>query len=179
MLRVVIDTSTLVSFALTAGDITRQIIRAWRAEEFTLLTTPATRDELRRVLLKPRIQARSQSSLTWLSAAVDQFSTHVPGHLTVAGVCRDPKDDIFLACAAEGQADYLVSSDRDLLVIRQYQGICIVNPGEFLMALQLTRLTATQIRRAFSEGTLRASLESLCLDAALRRKVDEVLSKPR
>jgi len=46
MLRVVIDTSTLVSFALTAGDITRQIIGAWRAEEFTLLTTPATRDEL-------------------------------------------------------------------------------------------------------------------------------------
>ena len=31
MLRVVIDTSTLVSFALTSGEITSQIIRAWQA----------------------------------------------------------------------------------------------------------------------------------------------------
>jgi putative PIN family toxin of toxin-antitoxin system len=176
MLRVVIDTSTLVSFALTAGDITRQIIGAWRAEEFTLLTTPATRDELRRVLMKPKILARSQSALNWLSAAIDQFSTHLPGDLTVSGVCRDPKDDIFLACAAEGMAHYLISSDRDLLVIDKYQGTCIVNPGEFLIALRLTRLTVPQIKRAYSEETLRTTLASLCLDASLRRKVEEALS---
>lgn len=101
MLHIVIDTSTLVSFALTAGDITRQIIDAWRREEFTVLTTPDTRAELRRVLQKPQIVARSRQSLTWLADDIDRLSLHVPGTLAVKA-CRDPNDDQFLACAVEG-----------------------------------------------------------------------------
>lgn len=177
MLRVVIDTSTLVSFALTAGDITRQIITAWRSDEFTLMTTPATRHELRRVLGKPQINARSQSSLSWIADAIDQFFLHVPGDLSLPGVSRDPKDDMFIACAVEGHAEYLVSSDRDLLVLREYEGICILNPGEFLIVLQLARLSPADMRIAFSRDTLLYIDISLCMGASLREKVAEALGK--
>jgi putative PIN family toxin of toxin-antitoxin system len=171
MLRVVIDTSTLVSFVLTAGDMTRQIILAWRAGEFTLITSPETRQELRRVLQKPPIVARAQAPSGWLADEVERFSAHVPGSLKVTGACRDPKDDMFLACALEGQAAYLVSSDRDLLVLRRYDGVCVLNPGEFLIALQLRRLAPEEIKQRYSQPALRAVLDSLCLDAEARQKV--------
>lgn len=59
------------------------------------------------------------------------------GALVLTGVCRDPKDDKFLACAIEGEADYLVSGDQDLLAIGSYQGIQIVKPAQFLNILQV------------------------------------------
>jgi uncharacterized protein len=47
-------------------------------------------------------------------------------------VTRDPKDDKFLATAMAGEADYLVSEDRDLLDLGEHQGIKIVDVATFL-----------------------------------------------
>jgi len=46
-------------------------------------------------------------------------------------ICRDPKDNKFLALAADGQADYLVSGDRDLRDLSNFNGIPILTPREF------------------------------------------------
>ena len=51
------------------------------------------------------------------------------------GVCRDPKDAIFIACAVEGEADYIVSWDKDLLDLGEYQGIKIVRAEAFVTIL--------------------------------------------
>lgn len=55
-----------------------------------------------------------------------------PGQLQLPGVTRDPKDDAVVACAKEGQADYIVSGDQDLLVLDSYEGIQIVTPQQFV-----------------------------------------------
>ena len=49
--------------------------------------------------------------------------------------CRDPKDDKFLAIAAAGEADLIVSGDQDLLALHSYAGIPIVPPVDFLRML--------------------------------------------
>ncbi|MBS0643747.1 MAG: hypothetical protein JSS43_28120 [Proteobacteria bacterium] len=47
--------------------------------------------------------------------------------------CRDPKDDKYLALAAEGGADGMVSSDiRHLLSMHPWRGISILSPADFL-----------------------------------------------
>jgi putative PIN family toxin of toxin-antitoxin system len=46
--------------------------------------------------------------------------------------CRDPRDNQFLALALVAEADVLVSSDEDLLVLHPWRGIPIVRPAEFL-----------------------------------------------
>ncbi len=46
-------------------------------------------------------------------------------------VCRDPADDKFIECALWGQADYIVTQDKDLLDLEEHQGIKIVTPQEF------------------------------------------------
>ena len=50
-------------------------------------------------------------------------------------VCRDPKDNKFLALAAESEAEVLVSSDEDLLVLDPWQDVRVVRPADFLNLL--------------------------------------------
>jgi len=49
----------------------------------------------------------------------------------VEKVCRDPFDDYILAAAVTGKATYLVTADKDLLVLKEYKGIKIVTPTAF------------------------------------------------
>jgi putative PIN family toxin of toxin-antitoxin system len=171
MLRVVLDTSTLISFVLTTGNITRQIIAAWRDEQFNLIISPQTKAELESVLARPRVQALAKVPIRRLAQEVDRFSWHVPGSISLPGTCRDPKDDKFIACAVEGKTHYLVSSDKDLLVLRQHADICILNPGEFLTALQLANLTIPEIQARYQQQTLRAIAMDLCLEPDSKAKV--------
>jgi putative PIN family toxin of toxin-antitoxin system len=56
---------------------------------------------------------------------------HVEG--TVRGVCMDPKDDMVLESAMVAGATHIVSGDRrHLLPLREFQGIAIVSPAEFM-----------------------------------------------
>jgi len=48
----------------------------------------------------------------------------------VEKVCRDPDDDNILAAALAGKADYIVTTDKDLLVLRKYKGIQIITPTD-------------------------------------------------
>ena len=50
--------------------------------------------------------------------------------------CRDPKDNQFLALALAAEADALVSSDEDLLVLHPWRGIAIVTPAKFVATEQ-------------------------------------------
>ena len=51
---------------------------------------------------------------------------------TLRGVSRDPKDDHVLELCEIAQADYLISGDQDLLVLRRHKQTRIVSPREFL-----------------------------------------------
>jgi uncharacterized protein len=50
---------------------------------------------------------------------------------TIEKVCRDPFDDYVLAAAIEGKAKYLVTEDKDLLVLKNYKGIEIMTMISF------------------------------------------------
>ena len=51
--------------------------------------------------------------------------------------CRDPKDDKILELALNGQAQYIVSGDKDLLVLNPFRDVKIVTVEEFLRAVQI------------------------------------------
>jgi putative PIN family toxin of toxin-antitoxin system len=54
----------------------------------------------------------------------------VTGALT--GICRDPKDDFILECARIGNADLIVTGDKDLLSLGSHERIAIVTPRQYL-----------------------------------------------
>ena len=52
--------------------------------------------------------------------------------VTLVDICRDPDDNLLLALALDGGADYIVSGDKDLLDMVSFREIPIVKPAEFL-----------------------------------------------
>jgi putative PIN family toxin of toxin-antitoxin system len=154
----------------------RRVVAHWRAGTFTLLSSPATRAELAGVLARPAIRELAAVPLDELVCGLERFSVHVPGILFFPGACRDPKDDKFLACAVEGWAHYLVSSDRDLTDMRRYRDVTIVNPGQFLLALELYPMEAAAIAARFGRDVLEDILASVSLDPETAARVAEAVA---
>ena len=46
-------------------------------------------------------------------------------------ICRDPKDNKFLELAVSGEADFIISGDRDLLVLNPFRNIEIITANDF------------------------------------------------
>jgi predicted nucleic acid-binding protein len=61
-------------------------------------------------------------------------SVMVPG-TTPIRASRDWKDVKFLAAGLEGEAEYVVTGDKDLLAFETYQKLRIVTPAVFLRIL--------------------------------------------
>jgi len=175
MLRVVIDTSSLVSYMLTRGEMMRRVMVHWRVGAFTVLSSPATRAELAAVLARPEIRELSAAPLDELVDGLERFTEHVPGRLNLSGACRDAKDDKFLACAVEGKAHYIVSSDRDLLEMRHYQNVAIVNPGQFLLVLELHSMDAKAMAARFGRDILQGIQDNVPLAPETARRVQEAI----
>ena len=51
--------------------------------------------------------------------------------VTHVEVCRDPDDDKFISCAMDSKAVYIVSGDKDLLMIGSYEGVEIITAAQF------------------------------------------------
>lgn len=120
----------------------RRIIDAWLDRRFTLVTSLYLVEELAHMLAYPHIAQRvrlDQSQVDVLLAALLSEAEIVPGDLQLRGVTRDPKDDPVVACAMEGEADYLVSGDEDLLVLGAHEDTVVVTPRRFLEILQRDR----------------------------------------
>lgn len=60
------------------------------------------------------------------------FTTLTPGKGRIKAVQEGPSDNIYLDCALEGSADYIVSGDRHLLDLETFRKIPIVSPAAFL-----------------------------------------------
>jgi putative PIN family toxin of toxin-antitoxin system len=134
-IRAVLDTNVLVSGLLSDHGPPRQLVDAWLDGRYVLVTSLYQVEELNHVLAYPRIADRlrlADAEVDLLLAALLSQGEVVAGVLQLPGVTRDPKDDPLVACAVEGRADYLVSGDRDLLDLGEYEGIQIVTPRDFL-----------------------------------------------
>ena len=137
-MRVVLDTNVVVSAVLIRRGNERRILDAWRAAAFDLVISRPLLEELGRVLSYPRIrEARwmTGSEIVSLLEILATDSVVVEGSLAVRA-SRDPADDMFLEAAVEGEADYLMSGDRDLLAIETYRNVRIERPAEFLAVLR-------------------------------------------
>ncbi len=138
-MRAVVDTNVLVSALLVPGSKPYDVVRAWDAGLFDLVTSEALTAELHRALNRPRITRRISNAprtVDLLPAAIDQRAIKVEPAGSIS-VSRDPDDDRVLEAAVAGGAEYVVSGDADLLAVGQYGSIPIVPPGRFLAALIL------------------------------------------
>lgn len=135
-LRVVIDTNVLVSglFGIKNSP-SSQILQAILAQKIILVTTPPILDEVGEVISRKRIAKLTKMNEEEQKKFIEELikrSDVTAGKQLSKIVGRDVKDNKFLACACEARADYLITGDDDLLVLKEYEGIKIVKPREFV-----------------------------------------------
>jgi len=131
-LKVVLDTNILFSATGWRGN-PYQCVERVRDGTVDAVTCPELMEELAEKLeLKLGFTAEQAAE-----ALADYLSfievVSIPGKLQA--VPRDPEDNAVLECAIEGNAQYIVSGDTDLLVLKQFRGIQIVRASQFLTLL--------------------------------------------
>jgi len=129
--RVVLDTNVLVSSLLFTGELSK-IVDLWQKGELVPLISRETFQELRAVLAYPKFSLTPDEIQSIIETEILPYFEVVEVREKVRGVCRDPGDDKFIACALSGSAHFIVSGDKDLTDLKRYQTVRIIKASEFL-----------------------------------------------
>ena len=140
-MRVLLDANILISFLLiphTHSPIYQVVTAGLRGELIILLPGPLLEELAKKAHKKKYLADRiTLQELKKLVRLVSDNSETIPViKEEIPAVTRDPKDDYLLAYALVGGADYLVTGDDDLLVLKQVDKVKIVTPREFVAILR-------------------------------------------
>ena len=130
--RVVLDTNVLISAVLRLDGPPRTVVDAVRSANGVLLFSDETFEELRSRFHRPKFDRYVGREVRAVYLA--QLEA-VSEWVSIAGAklgCRDPDDDKLLETALMGEADCLVTGDRDLLEMSPFNDIPILTPADFL-----------------------------------------------
>ena len=129
-MKAVLDTNVFISSFF--GGNPRKIVELWKKGELTLCLTAAIVDEYVAVLRRLGLEGEPEFGelLEFLARGHNiLFAAETP-KIKVVG--SDPADDKFIECAVELKAEVIITGDKALRDIRDYMGIRILNPAEFL-----------------------------------------------
>lgn len=135
-LRVVLDTNVLLSGIAFPGSIPGKIMSAWRLGSLEVVLSDFILNELRRVL--PRLSHRHgltsaeiDDLLDILSIQAEVLEPHVPDEELLRDVNDLPVLGTLLAAVQVGSVNYLITGDKDLLVLGDRYPV--ISPADFWM----------------------------------------------
>jgi uncharacterized protein len=135
MTKVVLDANVFVSAVLKTSSNPGRVVDLVRTGRIKLLVSADILAELKTTLAYPHLKKLHRKSPQWINAFILELMEKAevtPGGLAVDTIKDDPSDNIYLACAVEGAADFIVSGDHHLTDLKTFQGIRIVNPATFV-----------------------------------------------
>lgn len=130
MLRIVLDTNVLVSAIIRNGK-PRKLLQMGIDGKYAILMSKATLDELSEVIQRPKFKMTSGDIVRIVSALVETCkNVRVTSNFEV--IKNDPDDNVIINTAHDGNADYIVSGDKDIMDIKNFKKIKIVSVNEML-----------------------------------------------
>lgn len=136
MLRITIDTNIFVSNLLSKAGTAASVLEYWRQRKFILVLSPAIINEIQKVLADRKLSVKygiNPEEISQLMLLLERDALIVPGELDVkVALIEDPDGEMFLACAVEGQVDYIVSGDHHLLNLGSFKDIPILSLRQFI-----------------------------------------------
>jgi putative PIN family toxin of toxin-antitoxin system len=134
MIRAVLDSNVLISSFFWSG-VPRHIVDLAIAQHFEAIISPDIILEIESVLYED-FSNIPYSRIEEIIRDILSYSRLIPSEkISVKGL-RDAADAKIIACAIAGKADYIVTGDKDLVVLREYKGIRIVIPKTFFEILK-------------------------------------------
>lgn len=132
MHKVVLDANVFVSFLISHQPPISTILDLWARGELVICYSTEILDELEAALKYPKIRKLvSNSETESLINAVKVLGILIIPTKTVE-ICRDKKDNKYLEVCLESASKFLISGDKDLLTLGEFEGTKIVSPLEYL-----------------------------------------------
>jgi putative PIN family toxin of toxin-antitoxin system len=128
-MRIVLDTNVFISGIFFTGP-PYQILKAWRDGRVRLLVSPSILDEYQRIGAELGLKFRDVDLKPFLDLLTVQAEIVLAPTLPPV-IHDDPSDDKFLEVAVAGKASHIISGDKHLLKLSEFQGIQIIKPRDF------------------------------------------------
>ena len=138
MLKVVADTSTIISGLLWKGNESKLLQEA-EEENIRLFISKEILEEIEQVINYDQLQkyiAESELTKEQLLEKVNSLCHIVFGEKLNIDICRDKRDNKIIECAVHAKADFIVSGDKDILSLKEYEKIKIISTNEILKILK-------------------------------------------
>ena len=135
-LTVLFDCNSWISFSMTNSQL-RQIEKLFLLSNIQILSCQGLLEEFERVVKKPKLEKYLILERVEIARFVLQESLlplEIPANFPQ--ISRDPKDDYMLHFAAKYALDYIVTGDKDLLVLEKYGLTQIITFNEFMSILE-------------------------------------------
>ncbi len=140
-MRVLVDANLFIAYLLKprADSFISLLLAAVVSGQITLLMPEALLSEIEQTITrKPNLISiigveRLHRFLTLLQSLCEEIPLI---REPIPPITRDPKDDYLIAYAVVGQADYLVSGDKDLLELQTAVPVTILNSAQFRQLLR-------------------------------------------
>ena len=133
MIRAVLDTNVFISALFWRG-APYQIVREEISGAFIFLTSEEIIEEIKEGLLK-KFKLPVTDTLAFLEI-ITLNSEIIEPNIRLNVIKADPSDNKIVECAIVGNANYIVTGDKHLLVLKEYNKIKIVTPREFIKIIE-------------------------------------------
>jgi putative PIN family toxin of toxin-antitoxin system len=130
-LKVVIDTNVVIS-ALLFGGGSGKLVASWQRGIIKPAASKKIIDKYLRVLTYPKFKLSEEEINYLLYQEIIPYFDIIDAQPGPRIVKKDPEDDKFIRCALAAGAEYIISGDKHLLALKEYQKIRILSPSEFI-----------------------------------------------
>lgn len=139
MVKVVIDTVVFVRSLINPYSFWGKLIFQ-HAHSYRLFLSKPVLLEVLEVLQRPELTQKFKSIQGLDKAKILEIisQAEIVNLPDIPAISRDIKDNKFLATAKEAKAEYLVTEDEDMLVLKEYEGTQIIKTEKFLEILSKT-----------------------------------------
>lgn len=136
MMRITLDTNVLVSaFISKLGHPANLLELCITLEDVELILSQSILKEFEEVLERDEVRERfsyTGQDIRNIVSTLRGSSRIITPKSRFRIIKEDPKDDVILSTAYDGEADYIVSGDKHLLNLRRFKGIKIVSPTRMI-----------------------------------------------
>ena len=129
-MKLVLDTNIYISAFYWGGNSQKIIDRISEGID-ELYISDQIINEISEVMARPKFQTNKEIINGYVKTIL-KSSKKVFVEGNVKGVCRDKDDDDKLECALICEADFIITGDEDLLIMKNYENVKIITQREYL-----------------------------------------------
>ena len=134
-MKVIFDTNVFISGIFWKGNYCTQIIDKWKNQELILVSSREIIEELVETLRNFKIQMPEELIEEW-KTTLRENSVFIEPRVKLEVIKEDPDNNKFLEAGVSANVDLIISQDKHLLRLKEYEGIKIIKPQQALLLIK-------------------------------------------